>query len=100
MIELTYGGCFPVKELIDYMTASGMDHIIQGQKTCSRANHPKPHSLDFWFRQYAKSPDTKQADNEVMLKLQRTGKFDIQAKLKCPDSGNYCKGLILVKRRT
>ena len=41
----------------------------------SRANHTKPYSLDYWLRQFAKNPDTKQAVNSVCVALVATGLF-------------------------
>lgn len=59
-IALPHGGSgtrFPVAR-------SGRDYIIQGQKACSLADHPKSHSLGVWLRQgYTDRKDTNQAIN-------------------------------------
>ena len=79
-IPLSYGGPgaqFPVADLVAHIRRSGRDYIIQGQKDCSLADHPKPHSLDVWLRQgYARSKDTKQAVNQVIDDLVATGLFE------------------------
>lgn len=96
MIELPYGGQFDEKVLVARIKASGRDYIIQGQQTASCANHTKPQSLDYWLRQFASNPDTKQAENSVLDALVATGLFRIEDQLDCPDSGRQCKGLRLV----
>ena len=96
MIDLTYGGQFDQNDLVAHILQTGRDYIIQGQTACSQADHPKPSSLDFWLRQFADNNDTKQADNDVMDSLLATGLFQESRNLVCPDSGNSCKGLVLV----
>ncbi|BEV72980.1 hypothetical protein THUN1379_24620 [Paludibacterium sp. THUN1379] len=95
VIALTYGGSFRLNDLIAQIKASGRDYIIQGQQVCALAAHTKPHSLDYWLRQYAKNKDTKQADNEVLEALMVTGRFDYEDELICPDTGRKCNGLRL-----
>jgi len=74
----------------------GKHYIIQGQTNCSRAEHPKPNSLDCWLRDnYAQIPDTKQAVNEVIDGLVNTGEFE-EGGFICPDSGRMCKGIKIV----
>ena len=96
MIKLSYGGSFNEQELVKHIRQSGRNYIIQGQTACTLANHPKPASLDYWLRQFAHNPDTKQADNNVIAKLVATGLFKVSYKLRCPNSGRLCKGLVLV----
>jgi hypothetical protein len=96
MIDLPYGGKFDEKALVAYIKASGRNYIIQGQQSVTYANHSKPHSLDYWLRQFALNPDTKQADNKVLLALVGTGLFKISDSLECPNTGRQCKGLCLV----
>ena len=96
MIFLTYGGKFDVQDLVKYIKDSGRDHIIQGQQAVSRSDHTKPHSLDYWLRQFGKNPNTKQADNGVIEDLVATGFFKVDKNLICPDTGNRCKGLRLI----
>jgi hypothetical protein len=96
MIRLPYGGQFGERELVTYIRASRRDYIIQGQQTMAKANHTKPHSLDYWLRQFAKNPDTKQAEASVIQALLATGLFSFVKRLQCPDSGSYCQGLKLV----
>jgi hypothetical protein len=98
MIKLTYGGQFDEKELVAYIRASDCKYyIVQGQQKVSRKSHTKPNSLDFWLRPFGKCPDTKQADNDVCEALVATGLFRISYGLKCPDTGRFVKGLVLVE---
>lgn len=99
MIKLPYGGQFDENELLKYIQSSGRDYIIQGQQASSRDNHTKPKSLDYWLRQFADNPDTKQAENSVVEALVITGRFRIASKLKCPDSEYYCKGIRLLQTK-
>ncbi|MFI5103132.1 MAG: hypothetical protein ACHP9V_07170 [Terriglobales bacterium] len=96
MIRLPYGGQFDGRELVTYIRVSRRDYIIQGQQTVAKANHTKPHSLDYWLRQFANNPNTKQAEASVIEALVATGLFVFVKRLRCPDSGNYCRGLKLV----
>ncbi|BBL76346.1 hypothetical protein [Methylomagnum ishizawai] len=96
MIDLPYGGRFDEHGLVAHIRASGRDYIIQGQQKGALAEHPKPHSLDYWLRQFARNPDIKQAENSVMDALVATGLFVVEHHLTCPDSGRPCKGLRLV----
>jgi len=97
MIELSYGGEFDEQDLIDHINQSGRNYIIQGQKVCTVQDHTKPSSLDYWLRQFAISPDMKQADNNIMAALVATGMFTESVNLNCPDSNNPCKGLVIVE---
>ena len=96
MIDLPYGGDFDEHDLVTHIRSTGRDYIIQGQKAVSRGEHPKPQSLDYWLRQFGKNPNTKQAENSVLDDLVATGLFETISRLRCPDSGNKCKGLRLV----
>ena len=96
MIDLPYGGKFDENALVIFIQASGRDYIIQGQQAVSYANHTKPHSLDYWLRQFAANRDTKQAENSIIDKLEATGLFRATQRLLCPDSGRLCKGLVLI----
>ena len=97
IIELPYGDSrFDSNDLKAHIQTTGRDYIIQGQTACSRAKHPKPRSLDCWLRdKYARNPDTKQAANEVVTALLKTGDFE-EGRFICPDSGWKCKGVRLV----
>jgi len=95
MIRLSYGGQFDEHALVEYIRATGRDYIVQGQQACTLADHTKPSSLDYWLRQFAPNPDTKQADNTVVSQLVRTGLFKATESLLCPDSGKLCKGVRL-----
>jgi hypothetical protein len=98
MIDLPHGGLFDEHDLVAYVRASGRNYIIQGQQACSFSNHSKPHSLDYWLRRnYANNRDTKQAENSVLNALVATGLFTVATRLRCPDSGSYCKGIRLVQ---
>lgn len=98
MISLPYGRAFDEQDLVDYIRGSGRDYIIQGQQTCAFVNHSKPRSLDYWLREnYANNPDTKQAENSVLIDLASTGLFRIATGLRCPDKGTFCKGIQLVQ---
>ena len=93
-IDLPYGdNTFDSDDLKAHIKSTGRYYIIQGQTACSRAEHPKPKSLDCWLRDnYARKPDTKQAVNVVIKSLLETGDFK-EGKYKCPDSGKKCKGI-------
>jgi hypothetical protein len=99
-IELPYGAPgegFSVGYLITYLQASNKDFIIQGQRDCSLANHPKPNSLDVWLRRnFTSRQDTKQATNELMHEIIKTGLFE-EGWFTCPDSGRKCKGIRLCR---
>ena len=97
MIKLSYGGFFDEQHLVQHIRKSGRNYIIQGQTACTRANHPKPDSLDYWLRQFADNPDTKQADNNVIAQLVATGLFQKKNNLRCPNSSRLCKGLVLIQ---
>ena len=96
MIHLSYGGQFEEADLVAHIKSTGHDYIIQGQQAVSQESHSKPRSLDYWLRQFAASPNTKQADNQVMSALVKTGLFIMGNNLLCPDSGRFCKGLRLL----
>lgn len=96
MINLSFGGQFDEHALVAYIRASGRDYIIQGQQAVSLVDHSKPQSLDRWLRQFAPSPNTKQADNRVLGDLVATNLFVIVHNLICPDTGEPCKGVRLV----
>ena len=96
MIELPYGGQFDENALVAHIKTTGRNYIIQGQQALSYANHSKPKSLDYYLRQFASNPDTKQAENSVIDSLVATGLFRIEDHLDCPDSDRQCKGLRLV----
>jgi hypothetical protein len=96
MIQLPEGGSFDERSLVAHIHATGRDYIVQGQTACARDNHPKPSSLDYWLRQHGDEQDTKQANNEVVGALVATGLFRESNSLQCPDSGQTCKGLVLV----
>ena len=70
MINLSYGGSFNAQALVQHIRRSGRNYIIQGQTACARANHPKQQSLDYWLRQFAHNPDTKQADNNIVVQVE------------------------------
>lgn len=101
-IELPYGAPgegFSVGYLITYLQASNQEFIIQGQRTCSLAEHPKPHSLDVWLRKnFTSRQDRKQATNELVHEITKTGLFE-EGWFTCPDSGRRCKGIRLANTR-
>ncbi|WP_143450388.1 hypothetical protein [Janthinobacterium sp. BJB446] len=96
MIELKYTGmAFDEQELIDTITASNRNYMVQGQRVVTLGNHPKQNSFDVWLRKrFPKKRDTKLADNYVIDALVETGKF-IAAKDFCPESGRLCKSIRL-----
>jgi hypothetical protein len=96
MIDLPYGGEFDEHDLVNHIRGTGRDYIIQGQQAVSRDEHTKLQSPDYWLRQFGKNPNTKQAENSVLDALVATGLFEIIKNLRCPESGNQCKGLRLV----
>lgn len=97
-IELPYGAPgegFSVGYLITYLQVSNKDFIIQGQRACNLDDHPKPNSLDVWLRRnFTSRQDKKQATNELMNEIIKTGLFE-EGWFTCPDSGRKCKGIRL-----
>ena len=97
MIQLPHGGkdsLFNPDDLVEYVKEGLRYYIIQGQKGCSLNNHPRPRSLDYWLRvNYA--DNKKQALSSLVDALVETGKFEVVKKLKCPDTGNLCRGVRL-----
>ena len=95
-IELPYGAPgegFSVSYLITYLQASNKEYIIQGQRACCLADHPKPNSLDVWLRKnFTSRQDIKQATNDVVHEIIKTGLFQ-EGWYTCPDSGRKCKGI-------
>jgi hypothetical protein len=100
-IELPYGAPgegFSISYLIIYLQASNKRYIIQGQRSCCLADHPKPNSLDVWLRRnFTSRQDTKQATNELVHEITKSGQFR-EGWFTCPDSGRKCKGIELIKR--
>lgn len=96
IIKLEFGGSFSVRNLIDYIDESDRDYIIQGQSACARDRHRKPSSLDYWLRSFATNPDTKQASNTILGKLENTGLFEI-GDFPCPETNQLCKGIRLTQ---
>ena len=96
MINARAGATFDASYLKDHIRKSGGTYIIQGQVTCLLSDHPKPSSLDVWIRNNGapSNQNTKQADNDVIQQLVRTGLFR-EGKFTCPDSGNLCKGIAI-----
>ena len=97
MINPRYGTNFDARDLIDHIRRSRRTYIIQGQQARALSDHSKPSSLDVWMR-YNGDPnkkDTKQADNDVIKQLVRTGLFS-EDKFKCPDNGRMLKGIEIV----
>lgn len=92
------GGRFNLKELVDYVKLSGRNYIIQGQVNAVFKDHTKPNSLDYWLREHITPlhKDTRRAENSFMLELVATGFFEEKDDLVCPDTGERCKGLMLV----
>ena len=98
MIALPQGGQLNPAALVAHLRATDRTYIIQGQQSVSLQNHTKPESLDYWLRiNCATNQDTKQAENEVLDALIRTGLFLPAARLLCPNSGTRCKGLVLTR---
>jgi hypothetical protein len=99
-IELPYGAPgegFSVSYLITYLQASNKEFIIQGQRACCLADHPKPNSLDVWLRKnFTSRQDTTQATNDVVLEITKTGLFK-EGWYTCPDSGRKCKGIGIIQ---
>lgn len=99
MIDLPQGGAFDEDLLIAHLRGMGRNSIVQAQQNQSLADHTKPRSLDYWLRTNgAENPDTKQAENDVIAALVRTGMFVVDDNILCPDSGQLCKGLRLLDR--
>ena len=102
MIRLPHGGKnsrFYVDDLVSFIKESLRGYIIQGQQNCSLEHHTKPRSLDYWLRvTCADNKNIKQAVNSVINELVATGKFEIVKKLQCPDTGNLCKGIRLIRK--
>ena len=97
VINARSSASFDARDLIDHIRRSGRTYIIQGQVVCVLSVHPKPSSLDVWIRENGapSNKNTKQADNDVIEQLVKTGLFR-EGKFKCPDSENSCKGIEVV----
>jgi hypothetical protein len=99
MIDLPHGGrgnIFDEQELVKHVREElRSNYIVQGQQNVSLAEHTKPHSLDYWLRQFAECPDTKQAVNSVCDALVATGLFKTADKPD-PVTGRRVKALCLV----
>ena len=98
-IELPYspGDSFNTEDLKDYIRSFDRNYIIQGQQKCSLSRHTKPQSLDYWLRMNSRNPNTKQAVNEVIIDLVKTGEFK-QGHFTCPDSGeDGVKGIRIIR---
>lgn len=97
LINLPYGNSsFDSDMLIEYITNSGWDYIIQGHTACSLADHPKTDSLDYWLRiNFTERRDTMQGVNEVINQLVATGDFEA-GRFLCPNSGRMCKGVRII----
>ena len=99
-IGLRHGGegaGFDADDLLSHMRSRGISYMIQAQQNCTLAEHTKPSSLDVWLRiNYADNPDTKQATNEVIASLVRTGLFR-EGRFRCPDLGTFVKGIEIVQ---
>ena len=97
-ISLPYGepgAGFDAVDLKNYMLEKRVDHIIQGHRKCSLAEHSKPNSLDYWLRErYTKRQDTMHAVRSVVRQLVGTGMF-YHGQFTCPDSGCCCQGIAL-----
>jgi hypothetical protein len=99
-IDLPHGGPdgrLFVDDLIQHIRESGRDYIIQGQTDSTLDKHPKPNSLDAWLRRKCTvRSDTKQAVNSLVDQLIQTRLFRVE-RLRCPDSGRFCKGIRLLE---
>ena len=97
MINAHCGASFDARALEEHIRRRGKTYIVQGQVICTLSDHPKPSSLDVWIRENGapSNQNTKQADNDVIKQLVRTGLFR-EGKFTCPDSGNSCKGIEIV----
>ena len=99
-IYLQSGNTFDSDDLVKYIKTTERNYIIRGpHKDCTFENHPQKSSLDYWLRvNYAQNPDIKQASNDIITQLLRTGAFDL-GKFPCPDSlyKKLCKGLAIGK---
>lgn len=87
---------FAVRDLVEHIEGSGRDFIIEGEVDCALADHPRPHSLDYWLREnYARNKETRQATRDVIGQLLATGLFAESDNLRCPDTGERSVGLLL-----
>jgi len=99
-IELLYssGDSFDTDDLKKYIQSFDRIYIIQGDIEESFIHHKKPQSLDYWLRKNSHNPDTKQAVDELIDALVKTGEFK-RGLFTCPDSGEEnVKGIRLRKK--
>jgi hypothetical protein len=90
------GSSFNLSRLFRFLISEGRPYIIQGQQNCSLENHTKDKSLDYWLRvNVARYPDRKQATNELIDIICRTGLFRRVPNLLCPNSRRECEGIEL-----
>ena len=91
------GDSFDTNDLKKYIQSCDRNYIIQGDIQCSLAHHKKPQSLDYWLRIQCCKPDTKQAVNEVVDDIVRTGEFR-RGHFTCPDSEeDNVKGIRIIR---
>ena len=99
-IELPHspGDSFDTDDLKKYIRSFDRNYIIQGDVEDSLVRHKKPQSLDYWLRTHSRNPDTKQAVNELIITLIKTGEFR-RGHFTCPDSGeDNVQGIRLSKK--
>ena len=100
-IKLPYGGekaAFTIKELKDYFKKNKLAFMVIGQSHLSFENHPKSHSLDYWFRKHksVSNRDTCQAVKFVTDQLEFSKNFNVE-KRACPKTKRLCNALVLKK---
>ena len=88
-------GKFDLALLVEYIKSSGRNFIVIGKQKSSLINHTKPHSLDYWARQFSKSQNGFTATERLVLDLVETRILQPIVAV-CPDSGRKCRALMLV----
>lgn len=99
-ITLPHGGIaakFLVNELINHFINEKINYLIIGATHLTLEMHPKPKSLDVWFRKHNSvkkgHKNTCQAVGLVITKLIKLEQFSNGIR-RCPTSNRMCKALI------
>lgn len=86
----------PIADLIAHFRKNNLSYMIIGSTQVTLQNHPKPNSLDVWFRNHKKAKkysDTCQSVTKVITQIIKHQSFS-QGLRKCPKSKRLCKALV------
>jgi len=86
----------PVEDLIKYFQNKNLSYLIIGSTQVTLQNHPKPDSLDVWFRNHPtinNYKNTCQSVNNVISQIIKHKSFSLGLR-KCPKTNRMCKALV------